>query len=133
MVYASEDAIKSLDVYIKLCGMKDLSQRLSHQEAQQEGLVVDILPPHARANRDRIFSGYGKDVNRMTPGAIGEICSPSGLVTLPPQIHPSRSGRHHIGTVRADTGNTTARVRITDVLAKGLVDVEQNRVGWKYT
>jgi ribonuclease D len=99
MLYASEDAIKSLDVYMKLCGMKDLSQRLSDVDAQEEGIEVDIVPPHSRSNPNRILSGYGKDINRMTRGAIGEICSPNGLVTLAPQIHPSRSGRHHIGTV----------------------------------
>jgi 3'-5' exonuclease len=118
--YAACDAINSLDIYLIFKTKKDLSQRLSKEDAGMVGMIVDIVPPHTQKNNHKILRGYGRDINRMTRAAIGMICRQGEVVRLPQNLHPSRKGRQNIATVKDEGGNSTARVRIIDVLAKGL-------------
>jgi hypothetical protein len=51
--YAADDVIKSLDIFLELQKRPDLTQRIDPALATQNGgLVVDLVPPHARGNRD---------------------------------------------------------------------------------
>jgi len=49
-VYAALDVIKPLEAYYKMLEMPDLSQRID-PESCQPGVIVDVVPPHARNNR----------------------------------------------------------------------------------
>ncbi|KAG7362391.1 3'-5' exonuclease [Nitzschia inconspicua] len=71
--YAAGDVTTGLDIFIKMMNMPDLSQRLNHELASTPGTLVDLVPPHARGNCDKIQRGYGHDHDLMTRAAIGEI------------------------------------------------------------
>ena len=69
--YAAYDVIYPLEMYFKLAEMPDLSQRLDPDQAVA-GSVVDIVPPHARNNRQRAAHGYNVG-DLATRAAIGRI------------------------------------------------------------
>ncbi len=86
--YAADDVIKSLDIFLELQKRPDLTQRIDPALATQNGLVVDLFPPHARGNRDRTQNGYGAAYEVTSRAAICEIVEPGGLVRMPEKINP---------------------------------------------
>jgi hypothetical protein len=109
--YAADDVIKSLDIFLELQKRPDLTQRIDPALATQNGLVVDLVPPHARGNRDRTQNGYGAAYEVTSRAAICEIVEPGGLVRMPEKINPK--------IVRGDPA-TTCRIKVTKVLAPTL-------------
>ena len=115
--YAAADAFAGLRVFHELAKLPDLSLRLD-QNSCEPGTIVDIVPPHARKNRDRIMAGFGKDHDLTTRGAIGEILPLGESIQLPSSVNPQKYPNVH--RCMAD-GKTTCRVRVTKVFAEALM------------
>ena len=105
--YAALDVIKPLEVYETLLELPDLSQRIDPDDAKP-GLLVDIVPPHARNNRLRALRGYAVG-DLATRGAIGRIVDDS-TVSNPSNIKPQH----------AKTNSDQRVVEVTTVLAPSL-------------
>ena len=104
MVYAALDVIKPLEMYEELSKLPDLSQRLDPACARH-GLMVDIVPPHARKDRRKPARGY-RVGDLATRAAIGKIIEDT-RTTNPAGITPT-----HV-KVSADT----VLVEVTECLA----------------
>ena len=114
--YAALDVIKPLEVYEELSKLPDLSLRLDPESAVP-GILVDIVPPHARTNRNQPSGGY-RVGDLATRAAIGTI--------LPDSTAINATG---ITPRQVKTGNGTRLVKVTKVLAPSLFVPKHGIVG----
>jgi hypothetical protein len=118
--YAADDVIIGLDIFMSMHSKPDLTQRLDPEVASRVGTIVDLVPPHARGNKDKIQRGYGHDHDLTTRAAVGEIVQAGGFLQMrDASIRPSK--------IRGDP-LTTCQVKVTEVLAPTLVIPQMRKV-----
>jgi hypothetical protein len=101
--YAALDAIKALEVYLKLVKMPNLAQRLSSKAPT--GTLVDIVPSHGAVHV------------MATRAGTGEIIAHDAEWTLPPALHRTRKPRGDMHLVKG----VPCECRITCVRVCALV------------
>jgi len=117
-IYAALDVVKPLEIYKILVLLPDLSQRL-HPDSAVDGVIVDIVPPHARNNILKAATNF-RVGDLATRAAVGRIITARSL-TNPSGIWPERLG---INRTKCCT------VEVTEVLAPSLC-VLGHKVGGK--